>query len=102
LGGITADGSASVTCDATFEASAYAVYDFTGSVDCNAVVVCNGVRVGDNWSNVPVSTDTWADVSQNDNTWSESSVGSNSWSDVASNSNTWAQTASSSNTWLRQ
>jgi hypothetical protein len=102
LGGITANGAASITCEATVEASAYAIFDFSASISGDATVVCNGVRLGDNWSDVAVSDNTWDDVSQNNNTWTEISVSGNTWSDVSANSNTWVEVSQNNNTWLRQ
>jgi hypothetical protein len=82
LGGLDASAEASVFAYAQASALPYAIWQSASSIFGQSSVSCNGVRIGDNWSNVSSSD--------------------NSWSDVSQNNNTWTQTQSSSNTWLRQ
>jgi hypothetical protein len=102
LGGIIADAVADVSCEATVDASAYAVYDFAGSITVDATVTCDGHRLGDNWNDVSDVDNTWTDVSTQSNTWTLVSANSNTWTDDSTSSNTWTDQSVSSNTWLRQ
>jgi len=101
LGGVVANGDASVTC--TAEVSAYANADFAGaaSVSCNASITVNASN-GQSWEVVVESDNTWSPVSSDSNAWTPISVSDNTWSDVAASSNTWAQSSNGNNSWQLQ
>jgi hypothetical protein len=93
---------ADVSCEATVDASAYAVYDFSGSITVDATVSCDGRRLGDNWGDVDDTSNSWTNVDAQTSTWTEVSANSNTWIDDSTSSNTWTDQSASSNTWLRQ
>jgi hypothetical protein len=102
LGGLLAGADASISVAADVTANAFAVFDFTGSANCAAIIVCDGRRGGDNWGDVAGSDNTWTNVSVDDNTWTPVSASSNTWEDVSVGSNDWADKSINDNTWLRQ
>lgn len=79
LGGVEYSGSGDAICDSSAWSRAYLVRSASASIYATSSVVCRGIRIGDNWSNVPEGDNTWTTISSSSNTWTIAEQGNNTW-----------------------
>lgn len=79
LGGVEYSGSGEAICQSLAWSRAYLVRSASASIYATSSVVCRGIRIGDNWSNVPEGDNTWTTTSSSSNTWTTAAQGNNTW-----------------------